>query len=70
MKTLTCKQMGGECDKEITADTSSNMAKNMTAHVMEAHPDTAKKFSTMTDDEHEKWEAEFHKSWDNAPDSN
>ncbi len=59
--------MGGTCDKEIQAETSSEMAKNMTAHVMEAHPDVAKKMENMSEAEHEEWEKDFHEKWDNAP---
>ncbi len=27
MKTMTCREMGGDCDMEICAETSSDMAK-------------------------------------------
>ena len=64
---MTCRQMGGDCDMEIKADTSAEMAKKMTAHVMIKHPDVAKKMSTMTEAEHEAWEADFHKKWNAAP---
>ena len=67
MKTMTCRQMGGKCDLEIQAGTSADMAKKMTAHVMKEHPDVAEEMKNMTEKEHEKWEKEFHKNWDNAP---
>jgi hypothetical protein len=41
----------------------------MTAHVMEKHPDIFEKMKNMTESEHKKWEDDFHKSWDKAPES-
>lgn len=67
MKKMTCREMGGDCDMEIYAETSAEMAKKMTTHVMEMHPDVAQKMSTMTEDEHEEWEKDFHQKWDVAP---
>jgi predicted small metal-binding protein len=69
MKTMTCRQMGGKCDTEIKADSSSEMAKKMTAHVMEKHPDVFETMKNMTESEHKKWEDDFHKNWDKAPES-
>ena len=66
---MTCKQMGGTCDTEIKASSSAEMAKKMTAHVMEKHPEVAEKMKNMTKSEHEKWEDDFHKNWDKAPES-
>jgi len=64
---MTCKQMGGTCNLEIQAATSAEMAQKMTAHVMKDHPDVAEKMKSMTPAQHEKWETEFHKNWDHAP---
>ena len=61
--------MGGNCDLEIQAGTSSEMAKKMTSHVMKDHPDVAETMKNMTEEEHEKWETEFHKNWENSPKS-
>lgn len=35
MKTMTCKQLGGTCDKEFHADTFESMAQQSKNHVME-----------------------------------
>jgi predicted small metal-binding protein len=35
MKTMTCKQLGGACDKEFTADTFDEIAEMSKAHGME-----------------------------------
>lgn len=67
LKIMTCKQMGGECDLEIAAHSSAEMARKMTTHVMEMHPKVAQHFEKMTKKEHEKWEADFHENWGNAP---
>ena len=64
--TMTCRQMGGACDLELQADTSADMAKHMTAHVLKRHPDVADKMKNMTPEERRQWEAEFHRNWDEA----
>ncbi|NNC96268.1 MAG: DUF1059 domain-containing protein [Chitinophagales bacterium] len=35
MKTMTCKQLGGACDKEFHSDTFANMAEQSKNHAME-----------------------------------
>lgn len=47
MKTMTCRELGGECDQELSAETWDEMVKTMTNHVMENHADTAKKMEKM-----------------------
>ena len=37
MKTMTCKQLGGACDKEFSADTFDDMAKLSQQHGKEMH---------------------------------
>jgi len=69
MKTMTCRQMGGTCDAKLEASTSAEMAKKMTAHVMAEHPDVAAKMKNMSSEEHEKWESEFHRNWNRAPEA-
>ena len=65
-KMMTCKQMEGECDLPLFATTSKDMAEKMTAHVMDVHPKVAQKMASMTPEEHEEWEKEFHKNWEEA----
>jgi predicted small metal-binding protein len=38
MKTLTCKQLGGQCEQKLAADSWDEMVKTMTQHV-NAGPD-------------------------------
>ncbi len=64
--TMTCKQMGGACDMEIQAGTSTEMARKMTAHVLKKHPEVANKMKNMSAEEHRRREAEFHRNWDEA----
>lgn len=68
MKTMTCREMGGECDVEIHAESSAEMALMMTEHVKEKHPHVAEKMEKMTNEERAAWETEFHKNWDAAQD--
>lgn len=62
----TCREMGGNCDTEIKANSSSEMARKITAHVIENHPDVAETMKNMTAVERQQWEDEFHKNWDKA----
>jgi len=50
MKTVTRREMGGDCDAEITASSSSEMANKMTAYVMEKHPDGAERMKNHPDE--------------------
>ena len=42
MKSMTCRQLGGKCDQQLSANSWDEMVKVMTKHVMEKHPDVAK----------------------------
>jgi len=39
MKTMTCRQLGGSCDEQLSANSWDEMVKTMTKHVLEKHPD-------------------------------
>jgi predicted small metal-binding protein len=43
MKTMICKDLGGTCDHKPTAGSWDEMVKAMTKHVIEKHPDVAKR---------------------------
>jgi hypothetical protein len=42
MKTVTCKPLGGTCNEKLSAERWDDMAKVMTKHYMEKHPDVGK----------------------------
>lgn len=67
MKTMSCRDLGGPCDVKIEAETWDGMVKEMTAHVMENHPDTAKKMEQMHKEDPEKWGKEYKPKWEAAP---
>lgn len=67
MKTMTCKQLGGKCDQELSAETWDEMVKKMTKHVMDKHPDVAKEMAEMHEKDPEKWGNEMKPKWDAAP---
>jgi len=67
MKTMTCRELGGPCDQELTADSWSEMVQKMTGHVMENHPETAKEMEEMHAADPEKWGKEMKPKWDAAP---
>lgn len=41
MKMMTCAQMGGMCDTEVTGNTADEMMANGMKHLEEAHPEMA-----------------------------
>ena len=67
MKKMTCRELGGSCDEELTADTWSEMVQKMTKHVMANHPETAKEMEDMHNEDPKKWGNEMKPKWDAAP---
>ena len=67
MKTLTCKQLGGKCDQQLSANSWDEMVKAMTKHVMEKHPDVAKTMEQMHNQDPTRWSRETKPKWDAAP---
>jgi hypothetical protein len=66
MKTMTCKELGGTCDQKLSAGTWGEMVKTMTSHVLEKHPDVAKKMERMHNEDPEKWGREMKPKWEAA----
>ena len=69
MKTMTCKELGGKCDQKLSANSWDEMVKVMTKHVMEHHPDVAKKMVQMHHEDPKKWGSQVKPKWDASPDS-
>ena len=67
MKKMTCRELGGPCDKELTAETWGDMIQAMTAHVIENHPETAKEMEAMHNEDPERWGKEMKPKWESAP---
>lgn len=66
MKTLTCRQLGGACDEELTTETWDEMVKAMTKHVMTKHPDVARDMKKLHNEDPNKWGREMKPKWDLA----
>jgi predicted small metal-binding protein len=66
MKTLTCKELGGVCDKQLSANTWEEMVQVMTKHVMANHPDVAKKMEAMHKQDPKRWGNENKPKWERA----
>jgi hypothetical protein len=64
VKTMTCKELGGTCDKKLSAASWEQMVQAMTKHVMEAHPDVAKKMEAMHKEDPKKRGKEMKPKWD------
>ncbi len=76
MKTMTCKQMGGACDKKFSAETFEEMAALSKAHGMEmfqkqdaAHLAIMNEMKTMMEkpDAMEEYLANKRREFDAAP---
>lgn len=67
MKTMTCKELGGTCDQKLSAASWDEMAKTMTKHVMDKHPDVAKQMEAMHKRDPKEWSAQTKPKWDVAP---
>ncbi len=67
MKTMTCKELGGKCDQELSANSWDEMIKVMTKHVMGNHPDVAKQMERMHKEDPKKWGREMKPKWEAAP---
>lgn len=74
MKKLTCRDLGGPCDAEITGNSFEEMGKNSHAHVMEqinsddeAHIAAAAKMKNASPEEQKSMMAEFEKRYNEAP---
>lgn len=68
MKTMTCKELGGKCDQELSAGSWDEMVKVMTKHVMEKHPDVAKNMEQMHQEDPKLWGKKMKPKWVAAPD--
>jgi hypothetical protein len=78
MKTMTCADLGGACDKKFKAETFEEMAKMSMSHGMEmaqardqAHLDVMEKMGEkMSDPEAmQKWMEETHAKFDALPET-
>ena len=65
---MTCKDLGGTYDHRLTAGSWDEMVKTMTKHVMEKHPDVAKRMEEMHNQDPKKWGSETKPKWDATPD--
>lgn len=78
MKTMTCKQLGGACDKEFTAETFEEIAEMSKTHGMEmfqkqdmAHLEAMQKVLAMMKDPEllKEWSDSKQKEFDALPDN-
>lgn len=68
MKTLKCKDLGGPCSEELSAESWDEMVSVMSEHVMDNHPETAKEMVEMHSRDPKEWSRNYKPKWDSAPD--
>ena len=66
---MTCKELGGPCEKQLTARSWEEMVRSMTVHVMNEHPQTAKDMEQMHKQDPKKWAREKKPKWDARPET-
>ncbi len=73
MKKVTCKEMGGPCGTEITAETAEDAATAGYQHIKatadEAHKEMKKMIDASSKEDKKKWMDGFEKTFANAPDA-
>ena len=74
MKKLTCRDLGGPCDAEITGNSFEEVGKKSHDHVMDqisrgddAHRAAAEKLRNAPSEEQKAMMAEFEKKYKEAP---
>ena len=74
MKKLTCRDLGGPCDVELTGDSFREIGKKSYDHVMEqiksgdeAHKAAAGKMRNASPEEQRSMMAEYEKRFNEAP---
>ena len=69
MKTMTCRELGGACDQQLSAKSWDEMVQKMTEHVLEKHPDVAVRMKEMHEEDPKRWGREMKPKWEAAPES-
>ncbi len=67
MKAMACKDLGGACDEQLSAASWDDIIRVMTKHVIEKHPDVAKRMERMHNEDPKRWSRETKPKWDAAP---
>ena len=74
MKKLTCRDLGGPCDMELTGDSFQEIGKKSYGHVMEqinngdeAHKSAAETMRNASPEEQKSMMAEYEKRFNEAP---
>ncbi len=74
MKKLTCRDLGGACDEEITGNSFEEMGNNCKTHVMEklnsgdeAHQAAVEKMKNASPEEQMSMYAEYEKKFNETP---
>ena len=67
MKTMTCRELGGGCNEQLSALSWEEMVTMITKHITDNHPDIAERMEKMNNEDPEKWSGEMRPKWDAAP---
>ncbi|MBP9821828.1 MAG: DUF1059 domain-containing protein [Candidatus Pacebacteria bacterium] len=69
MKKMTCAQMGGPCEMEMSADNWDAMVAAGMEHLQANHPEMVEAMKTQTPEEMAKWSEEKKAVFDALPDA-
>ena len=66
MKAMTCKELGGDCDTVLSAQTWDEMVSIMTEHVIAKHPHVVERMAKMHEEDPGRWSKEIKPKWNAA----
>lgn len=71
MKTMTCAQLGGPCEVQVSGDTPDEMMTNGMIHMEAVHPEMAADIKAMPKDDPKmvEWNDKFKKDWEATPEN-
>lgn len=69
MKTMTCRELGGECDEPIHANNFDELIKNGMEHLKVAHPKMYEDVTKASKDDPmmKEWSEKTKKAFDEKP---
>ena len=76
MKKMTCRELRGACDLEITGNSPEEMGANSKAHIVEMiqsqdkdHIEAIESMRALSPEDQQKWYEDFAKSFDSQQDA-
>jgi predicted small metal-binding protein len=71
MKTMTCAQLGGPCEEQISGSTPEELLAHAMTHLETTHPEMAADVKGMSQEDPKmvEWNNKFKTDWENTPET-